>query len=236
MRSTDPFASTDSAPLRHARAWLDPDTWQARLRSPLDAATLTALDDWIVRGRALVGRRGEARDDACHLGVVLPPSAGKRRVAIVVDRRAVVKVAPPLTLDEALERAPRDWRPALADLAHRGAAIGTSFWVYGSLAWQAIAGVSYVGPTSDVDLLWSADGDARIRRVLRLLVDWETRCRLRADGELLLVNGDGIAWRELLGDARRVLVKHRDHVSLQSSPLRPALDATPVRGLATRPT
>ncbi len=220
MRSNDGFAPSGSELSRHSRVWLDRSGWRSQLLVPLDAATLTALDDWIDGGRALVARRRDSEHaDACHLGVVLPPAAGKRRVPLVVDRDAVVKVAPPMSLAEAIVAAPSEWRVALGDLVDRGAASGTTFRVYGSLAWQAMSGEPYVGPTSDVDLLWNADGDAAIRRVLDLLVDWVARHGLRADGELVLADGGGVAWRELLGSARHVLVKHQHGVSLQASPL-----------------
>ena len=229
MRSTEAAdgGTASPPPQRHARVWLDPETWRSRLLAEVDEASLTALDDWIVRGRSLVARRRDSGSEACFVGVVLPPRHGQRRVPLVVDPRAVVRVAPPLLLGDAVDAAPADWRVALADLVQRGRDAGTAFRVYGSLAWQAVSGETYVGPMSDVDLLWQARDVDHVRRVLRLLTTWEAEHGLRADGELSLANGDGVAWRELTGSARRVLVKHQDRVSLQPSPLLLAND--PVR-------
>ena len=216
MRWTDPH---DGRPRRHARVWLDRATWRDALCGTLDASSLDALAGWIAADRALVVRRRDAdAGDACCLGVALPLTAQRRRIGFAIDPHAIARIAPPLTLAEASEAAPPDWRAPLADLRARASRIGTTFHVYGSLAWQALSGEPCVAPTSDLDLLWTARSVVEVDRVLAMLVAWESVSGVRADGELLLANGDGIAWRELLRDDERVLVKHPDRVSLQPSP------------------
>jgi hypothetical protein len=49
-----------------------------------------------------------------------------------------------------------------------------------------------------------------------MLTEWEKRYCLRADGELLLGDGQAVAWRELLNARQRqVLVKSNNSVSLR---------------------
>ncbi len=148
------------------------------------------------------------------------------RIAFVVDARAVARVAPPLRLDEVIATAPIGWQAALHDLVVRSQAGGTAFFVYGSLAWQHVAGEPCVTPSSDVDLLWAARDVSHIERTLALLATWEQawerKSVLRADGELLLMDGGACAWRELLCRPERVLIKTDDGVAMRLSPLRPA--------------
>lgn len=216
MRWTDPV---DGRPRRHARVWLGPATWRSALTSPLDPDRVAALDAWIAADRAVVARRREpASGEAYDLAVALPLAADRLRIGFTVAPQAILRIAPPLTLAETIPSAPADWQAPLADLAGRASRIGTTFHVYGSLAWQAISGEDCVRAGSDVDLLWTADSVAGVARVLALLAAWEADAALRADGELLLRDGDAIAWRELTRPADRVLVKHQDRVSLQPSP------------------
>ena len=214
MRWTDP----DGRPHRHARVWLDRATWRSALTAPLEADGMAALDGWIDAGRAVVARRRECPGAALTLAVALPLAADRLRIGFAVDPRVVVRIAPPLTLAETIASAPADWRAPLTALHDRGMHIGTTFRVYGSLAWQAISGEACVRAGSDVDLLWTAASVDDVDRVLALLADWEAVGPLRADGELLLPDGDAIAWRELTRPTERVLVKHQDRVSLQPSP------------------
>jgi phosphoribosyl-dephospho-CoA transferase len=216
MRWTDP---SDGRPRRHARVWLDRAAWRSALRGTLDASSLDAVAGWIAAGRAFVVRRRDAdAGDACCLGVALPLAAHRRRIGLTIDPRAIARVAPPLTLAEASDAAPADWHAPLADLRARASRIGIAFHVYGSLAWQAISGEPCLLQTSDLDLLWTARDADEVHRVIAMLAAWEAVSGVRADGELLLANGDGIAWRELRRPADRVLVKHCDGVSLQPSP------------------
>ena len=188
------------------------------MRVPLEPDRLAALDAWIAAGRAVVARRREsASTTACDLAVALPLSDDRLRIGFTVDPRVVVRIAAPCTLAETIVHAPAHWREPLGVLNERAARIGIVLHVHGSLAWQAISGEACVRPGSDVDLLWTAASLDEVDRVLALLRDWEAGRALRADGELLLPNGDAIAWRELTRPGDRVLVKHQDRVSLQST-------------------
>jgi phosphoribosyl-dephospho-CoA transferase len=231
MRSTDRAGFATAGLPRHARVWLDRGRWRAHLRSSHEADALAALERWIAKGRPAVARRreGGATDD-CFLAIALPLAEQRARIAFVAASRAVVRVELPLTLAEAIASAPYRWRAPLGDLVVRGLRADTQFRVYGSLAWQHISGQTCMTPHSDVDLLWAASNSAQIARVLDVLTSWERDYGLRADGELLLADGSAVAWRELLGDGDRVLVKSGDGVALRPSPLRagarmPAVEA-----------
>ncbi len=213
-----PMRSTDVR--RHDRVWLDAATWRAHRRAPLGADASRALDDWIGRGRALVVRRRDpdAAADGCCAAIVTPLASGRARIAVVVAFDAVVRVAPPLRLEDVAESAPADRRDALAALASDAARLGTPLAVFGSYAWQTIATEPYVTPSSDVDLLWDARDAVHAATVVGLLRRWEATHGWRLDGEARLADGACVAWRELDAAASRVLVKRDDRVALEPRP------------------
>ncbi len=213
--------STDvERPSRHDRVWLDAATWRSKLRDAVPEGHLAFAGRWIEGGRALVGRRREPDAGAdCFVGLASAPGLGRLRIPLIVDRTAVVRLAPPLGLGDVIAAAPRDRRPMLERLRREGEALGVTFGVYGSFAWQAIAGEDYVTPTSDLDLLWDATDRRRIEAVIALLSRWEAASGLRADGEARFANGDSIAWRELATAREDVLVKRDDGVALARSPI-----------------
>ena len=81
--------------------------------------------------------------------------------------------------------APSAWQPALAELDAAATDIGIELRVFGSLAWQALSGIRYLTPQSDIDLLWHPHTHAQLRQGIALLARWEQDHGLRADGEVL---------------------------------------------------
>jgi phosphoribosyl-dephospho-CoA transferase len=83
--------------------------------------------------------------------------------------------------------------------------------VFGSLAWQALSGLPYLTPQSDIDLLWHPQSNAQLQQGIALLARWEQTSGLRADGEVLFGAGSAVSWREWAtsksGNGQRVLVK-----------------------------
>lgn len=198
---------------RHARVRLRPDArWQA-----VDPATQPRLAAWFARGWPAVLARCQGDEPAGHwrLGVPLPPAEGKRRLALTVAPAGVAGWQDPLPLGEVLTAAPPDWQPALRDLQAGAAALGLTPGVYGAFAWQAITGLAYVLPTSDLDLLWRPHNLDQAQALFDLLRTWEAASGRRADGELHLPGGAGVCWRELAGEAARVLVKSAAGVALR---------------------
>jgi triphosphoribosyl-dephospho-CoA synthase len=205
----------DLLPRRHDRVWLGP-SWEEALRSSLAPRERAAARAWAAAGRPFVAtRRDPARPGAVALGLALPAGSAPRRVAFAVDAGAVVRVAPPLALAEALRSAPPAWRASLAALDAAARRAGLVLRVHGSLAWQHLSeGAPHLGASSDVDLLVRPrDADA-LARALRLLEEREGWDGPRLDGEVILPGERGVAWRELAGGAARVLVKSALDVAL----------------------
>ncbi len=144
------------------------------------------------------------------MGLALPPALGKRRIALNVPARHIARYTPPLRLDDAIAHAPAGWQGALAELDGAAGDIGIELRVFGSLAWQALSGIRYLTPHSDIDLLWQPHTHAQLRQGIALLARWEQHHGLRADGEVLF-GGDAVSWREWAtlksGGDQRVLVK-----------------------------
>ena len=68
--------------------------------------------------------------------------------------------------------------------------------VFGSVAWEALTGLRYLTPASDIDLLWWPADAAQVAEVIALLRAWESGHGIRADGEVEFDDGTAVAWRE----------------------------------------
>lgn len=121
----------------------------------------------------------------------------------------------PLSLREVIESCPRDWQDALRHLIVVTRAIRLEPCVYGSFAWQALTGKRYLAPGSDIDLLWRPRDAAQLDKLIATLIRWEQVTGRRADGEVLLSNGDAVCWRELASESSRILVKSDASVALR---------------------
>jgi phosphoribosyl-dephospho-CoA transferase len=202
-----------TAPARHDLVWLDP----ARLGElSLDAPHRGELARWLASGWPLVATRrppGLPTAVAC-LGLPLPPSRGRNRIALRGPTEAILRVAPPLRLAEALSSAPATWHGALRSLDAQARSAGFELRVHGSLAWQHLTGEPHLTPTSDLDLLLAVNDRVQLEAALELLGRWERPAGVAADVELTLPQG-GVAWRELASGASRLLVKGADFVALR---------------------
>lgn len=169
----------------------------------LESGDPAVLREWIGRARPLIVRRPCLSDDAreVFLGVCLP---GKRRLACRMPVDAVVSVEPP----------PR-WR------GDAFPAPGLSLRLFGSHAWQALTGLAYVTPTSDLDLLLDistlAEWEALLARGLAL------PAQPRIDLEIVFRGDASFNWREYLSPAADILIKSNRTVWLQRKDDLPAL-------------
>ena len=197
---------------RHDLVWLGP-RWREALRSPLSPEDEDTLAAWAGRGRPAVVRRPEAGapDGAVALGVARPGPG--RRLGLLVSAEAVAHHARPLRLREAIPSAPAGWQAPLAALEAALVSAGVTVGVFGSLAWQHLAGEPYLRAGSDVDLLLDPARPAALRTALELLAAWDGR-PVPLDGEVLLGRGRAVAWRELAGRPARLLVKSAGGVAL----------------------
>ena len=147
MRSTD-------AVTRHDLVWLEP--FARAEPAAAHAAEAHIIRRWITMGRPLVATRRRAVTPSDHfdLGLPLPPSQGRLRIALYAPAAAVREVRAAPSLQRVVDAAPLGWQGPLRTLEGAAGAAGIGFRVFGSLAWQYLTGEPYVSDRSDVDLLW----------------------------------------------------------------------------------
>ncbi len=205
---------------RHDLVRVDPAAWRAWLRDrPAEAAELLLADPllakWADRGWPFVARRpapGEA-PELVPLGLPLPPSHGKRRLALLLQPSAVLSRSPPPLLRGT--SAPAAWRPTLERVAVLCDCHGVTPRLFGSLAWAALTGLDYLSASSDLDLLVPLPGDGSIAALTQGLAEVELDAPMRLDGEVIRDDGAAVHWRELHGGADALLVKTLHGVALR---------------------
>lgn len=197
-------------PPRHALVTLTASGWAALIAGHPAFTQDEALALWPLRGWPLISRRRLADDppDAIPLGLPLPPAQGKRRIALTISEAAIATIAEPPRLAEARGCAPDAWQETIAALL----ALEPRTRCFGSLAWQHITGLAYLGAASDLDLLWPLPAEHTG------LLDGITRIAgaapMRIDGEVLGRPG-AVQWREL-ASADPVAVKGAEGITLMS--------------------
>jgi len=174
------------------------------------------LLDWLSHERPLIRTRIRPDDPPgwLPLGLPLPPSQGKRRLALCAPWDGLKSWSAPPLLLQVIDSAPPAWREGLIRLEQNARHLHLSLRVFGSLAWQYLTGESYLHESSDLDLLWSPADQTQLQAGLALLQMWERESGLRADGEVLLPAG-AVAWRELANSPSRVLVKDEWQATLK---------------------
>jgi phosphoribosyl-dephospho-CoA transferase len=199
---------------RHDLVWLTAQGWKEAAASVRPDA-LCSLALWEGQGWPAVVRRRDAGQPAhvVSLGIALPPAragAPRERIGLRVHAAHVRRREPALGLDDALAAAPDAWRAELQALT--GA--GIKLRAYGSLALQALTGLPYLTPASDIDVLLAPRSRAELDAGLELLSQHSGALPL--DGEVLFPKGDAVAWKEWrdAGPRARVLVKTIDAVRL----------------------
>jgi phosphoribosyl-dephospho-CoA transferase len=178
---------------RHMLAWLGEAGWEAaRTAQPQHA---TALTQWQRRDWPAVVRRLDvdaAHDEVC-LGLPLPPdSAGvKTRIALRVKAAHVVRSSAAMELRTALPFSGA-WHARLTALCEEAAPLHLR--VFGSLAMQALTGLQYVSPASDVDVLFYPTSRQELDDGVALL-ERHTR-QVPLDGEIVFPGGAAVSWKE----------------------------------------
>ena len=211
---------------RHDLLRVAPADWAAALaRSDavpgLAGGARAVIGAWATLGRPAIVRRRAADEapDAVPLGVPLPPRLGKLRFGLSLPSgAAVTRVAPP-TLAAAFAAAPPAWAGVGRALDALGHEVGVAPRAFGALLWAALTSIDYLGPASDLDLLWPVTPATDLNRLLGGLRRIDGRGVVPIDGEILLPDGAGVQWREL-DRARgepdgRVLAKALDGVGLR---------------------
>jgi phosphoribosyl-dephospho-CoA transferase len=209
-----PLLRFDSPFRRHRLVRVLPAAWDALLASRPDLADEPLLRDWANNHWPLIVRRPMPGEEAgLALGLPLPPSAGKRRIALQCQPGDIASVMPLPGLAEVFGTPPESWLPSLRELLLLAAKYEVTTGVFGSLAWQWLTGLTYLSPGSDIDLAWDLPRHDRVDRFLDELADLDARAPMRLDGELVRADGAGINWRELhAGDAELALKTATDVV------------------------
>ena len=199
---------TDKRPRRHDLVFVTRKGWRTALEMRGDLGTDPLIAQWVDNRWPLVGRRAMPGDmHGVPLGLPLPPFAGKRRLAFVMQPEDVVSVAAPLSVSAVSRVGPRTWRPTLERLRALAALHSADARVCGSLAWQALTSLSYVTAESDLDVLFQVCRDTDVGRLTAGIASIEAAAPMRVDGELIREDGAAVNWRELRGGAREVLLK-----------------------------
>jgi phosphoribosyl-dephospho-CoA transferase len=182
------------------------------LAAPLTSAARAALTDWFARGRPAMVCHGDPGGAAgVVLEVTLPAARWLGSIRFTVGHTAIVLLAPPLPLAEAISSAPPGWRDSLLSLDGAAASLGVPLSVTGSLAWQHLTGEPYLVngsvSRSPVELHFRPRTRRELEGMLAIL-------RVREDGEgpplggeVVLGWNDAVAWRDLAHGRRRVLVR-----------------------------
>lgn len=203
-----------SALERHMLVWLSEAGWEAARAGHTQHAA--ALTQWQRRDWPAVVRRQDAdaaSDEVC-LGLPAPPdSAGvKTRIGLRVRAADVVRSSAATALRAALPFAGA-WRARLTALCDDTPALDLR--VFGSLAMQALTGLQYVSPASDVDVLFHPSSRRALDDGLALLERHAQHVPL--DGEIVFPGGAAVSWKEwrmAMRHPARVMVKELHTVRL----------------------
>ena len=212
---TSPCKHGERPPGRHDLVFISPEGWRAMLDTRDDLAADSLLARWPKMRWPTIRRRAlpcEATGFA--LGLPLPPSAGKKRVSLVVDIDHVASVARPPSLRQARAYAPRNWWPTLDRLDGLALRHAVEVRVFGSLAWQSLTGLDYVTDRSDLDVLFEFHRETDIDRFVADVAAIETDAPMRLDGELMGADGAAVNWREFHSGTSELLVKSLARVVL----------------------
>lgn len=202
---------------RHKLVWLSADGWRGLLAAA-NARHVAPIRRWAEAGWPLVARRSDAdlASGEVSLGLAMPPdpdSGHKLRIPLRAQLSDISDSAPPLLLKDVLGTLPAEWREAATRLEAESR--GLTLRVYGSAALQALTGLPYLRPTSDLDLLFAPSTERQYQSGLALLKKYADRLPL--DGEVVFPRGSAVAWKELAGAGsteERVLAKESDTVRL----------------------
>jgi phosphoribosyl-dephospho-CoA transferase len=206
---------------RHDLLHVAPDAWATALANCPSLADLPLIEAWADRGwPVIVRRRAEAEhSDLVPVGVPLPPADGKRRIALLLPLGGILQRSSPPLLRAAAAVADPGWRDTIVSLLALGARTGVEPAAFGSLLWQHLTGLSYLSPSSDLDVLWRVPAGFDVLSLVLSIAEIARAAPLRIDGEVVFPDGSAVNWRELWNAHRTagratVLAKSMDGVRL----------------------
>jgi phosphoribosyl-dephospho-CoA transferase len=202
---------------RHHLLRLFPAAWDTSLASHPDLSVRPWLGEWASHAWPLIVRRPlPGEPSRVSVGLPLPPSEGKRRIALQVCLADIASVAPLPRLSDVIGVAPQSWRPTLRQLVELAQKYQVRCGVFGSLAWQRLTGLSYLGLDSDLDIVWTLPRRDQITQFVANVAEIESHAPMRLDGEFRREDGAGVSWRELRSGASQLAVKVMTDVRLCS--------------------
>lgn len=200
---------------RHDLVFVLPEAWRSLLDTRDDLAGEPMVASWVDRGWPLVSRRfAPGEEHGLALGLPLPPSLGKGRLAVLMQPDEMISVAPPPELSITIDVAPESWRRTLERVMNLAAGYDVEVRVFGSLAWRSVTGLDYLTAGSDLDVLLPIPRGRDVFRLIAGLAAIEMTAPMHLDGEVVRDDGAGVNWRELHRGAREVLVKTMHEVAL----------------------
>jgi phosphoribosyl-dephospho-CoA transferase len=205
---------------RHQLVWLSERGWR-EAAAEVPSASRHLPQRWQERDWPAVVRRhdADAMDDQVCIGIALPPDSEgiKLRLPLRVPVTQIREMRAPLPIGDVLMHAPVSWRSALQELHYKAMAQALDLRVYGSLALQALTGLTYLRAGSDIDMLFTPTNRFQLERGMQLLSHYAQVLPL--DGEVLFPAG-AVAWKEWLqastDTGNRVLLKRADDVCLMT--------------------
>jgi malonate decarboxylase holo-[acyl-carrier-protein] synthase len=190
---------------RHTMVKTSAAAWTAVMARHPEFSENAIIEGWVRAGRPLIVRRPGCSDPAGQipLGLPLPPSHGKRRIAVAIEADEIIEQKPPPLLADAASSAPAAWQDTIDRLVRLCPQTRT----FGSLAWQHLTGLLYLTDHSDLDLLWRVGASKQASTLPLEIAGIARQAPMRLDGEIICAAG-GVQWRELTGaDSDDVLVK-----------------------------
>jgi phosphoribosyl-dephospho-CoA transferase len=205
---------------RNVLVWLTISGWDRVLASDWDLQALGILRHWALMALPLVvcRQRVENSPPTISLGLPAPSVWDRRKLALEVTPDEVDRVGrfPSFEQFERFEQfeSCETFIATINEIRSNAPGFEGSIEVYGSFGWETLTGMSYVRPSSDLDLRVAVPDRATAAAVARALN--ALQLPIRVDGELAFPDGSAIAWREYLqwveGKVDRMLVKSRTSI------------------------
>lgn len=202
---------------RHMLVWLDDAGWNAA-QATTEPQPRAAFRLWQSQSWPVIVRRADinaAPGEIC-LGLPFPPdedSGEKVRISLRANAGHIKKASPAMELATVSRSSSGTLRAPLAALQKDAA--NMHLRVYGSLAMEAITGLPYVSPTSDVDILFHPASRRQLENGLAILDRHASLLPL--DGEIVFPGGAAVSWKEwrqAMANPAKVIVKELHAVRL----------------------
>ncbi|MCP3966729.1 MAG: malonate decarboxylase holo-[acyl-carrier-protein] synthase [Lentisphaerae bacterium] len=195
---------------RHQLVYLTPEILRDKSSCVDNIEHIPILEEWFSAGHPAIIRRPCFKNDNVYLGVPLPPSMGKLRIAFTVPNKHIKATVLPPFLKECMCSMPECMQDELSNLL----ASNLPVRVIGSAAWQALTGLEYMSSSSDVDLLIEVKSKMELDATDKALANWHQDVLHKYDIEIQLTDGSGFLWKEYQQKSKTILVKQNSKAVL----------------------